>query len=87
MAAASPEHTTRLQRRAVRVMALWKRQTPKTTCHAPGLVDVQHQAGHVFVLMGVFTAAFGALTLVLPTPATHAILAQLKAGECIRHSI
>ena len=23
----------------------------------------------------------------LPTPATHAILAQLKAGECIRHSI
>ena len=22
-----------------------------------------------------------------PTPATHAILTQLKAGECIRHSI
>ena len=22
-----------------------------------------------------------------PSPATHAILAQLKAGECIRHSI
>ena len=24
---------------------------------------------------------------VLPAPATHAILTQLKAGECIRHSI
>ena len=24
---------------------------------------------------------------VCPTPATHAILTQLKAGECIRHSI
>ena len=32
--------------------------------------------------------AFAALEEeVAPSPATHAILAQLKAGECIRHSI
>ena len=24
---------------------------------------------------------------VVPSPATHAMLAQLKAGECVRHSI
>ena len=34
-----------------------------------------------------FPLVFAVLLVVMPTPATHAILTLLKAGECIRHSI
>ena len=44
-----------------------------------GLQDLESQDPDVEVRYSV--------TEVAPTPATHAILRVLKAGECIRHSI
>ena len=41
-----------------------------------------------FTEYDVFCAARGVSDgVVKPSPATHAILAQLKAGECVRHAV
>ena len=45
------------------------------------------QISHARLKLRIATPSTMRAVAVAPTPATHAILTQLKAGECIRHSI